>query len=309
MTEKPRITVVTPSFNQAAFLEETLRSVHEQGYPNLEHIVVDGGSTDGSVDLIRQFEPKLAYWVSEPDRGQCHAINKGMTRATGEIACWLNSDDTLEPGSLYAVAEHFLQNPDWGALVGGSRCVDERGRTIDLRTRQVVTGDPEAEAIRWCCREKGSECLTCWSRDWFSQPSTFWRRRVWEQVGGLDETLNYSMDYELWRRMAKVTEIHPVQDVLATYRFHSEAKCALDVWGPFREVIEINEKVMDDQEFRRFSSYATRFLLEQLCRQTDKKGAVTEQLDRVLRSSAYRLGNRLTQPLRFVRRVLGSRSS
>jgi glycosyltransferase involved in cell wall biosynthesis len=115
MTTYPKISIVTPSFNQGRFIEKTILSVIEQDYPNLEYIIIDGGSTDESVEVIKKYDQHLAYWVSEPDRGQSHAINKGFERATGEIFGWLNSDDWYHPGALKAVAEAFAANPEAGA--------------------------------------------------------------------------------------------------------------------------------------------------------------------------------------------------
>src|SRR5512134_129792 len=126
----PKISIVTPSFNQGKYLERTIRSVIEQDYPNLEYIIIDGGSTDESVEIIRKYEKHLAYWVSEPDRGQSHAINKGFDRATGEIFGWLNSDDWYVPGALKAVAEAFAANPEAGAVVGAGEMVDEEGKLV-----------------------------------------------------------------------------------------------------------------------------------------------------------------------------------
>src|SRR6266513_4869973 len=115
---EPRISIITPSFNQAQFLEETILSVLNQRYPNLEYIVIDGGSTDGCVDVIKRYEDRLAFWVSEPDRGQPHAINKGLAKATGEIVAFINSDDVYLPGALSTVASHFIESPERGWLCG-----------------------------------------------------------------------------------------------------------------------------------------------------------------------------------------------
>jgi GT2 family glycosyltransferase len=226
-----------------------------------------------------------------------------MARATGEICGWLNSDDTLEPGALRRVAEIFAEHPDWKVAVGGSRCLDETGRTIDLRTRAACNGDPRAETIRWCPHEKGRDCFTFWSRDWFSQPSTFWRRELWERVGGLDERWNYSMDYDLWRRMAVHSEIHPVKDVFAAYRFHASAKCALDTWGPLHEVIDINKEQMTDAEFRNFSIQAMEFLTAQLESQESRARYALDQLEKMKRSVNWRVGSVALAPIRWIRRL------
>lgn len=130
--ELPKISIVTPSFNQGKYLEKTILSVLEQDYPNLEYIIIDGGSTDNSVEIIKKYEKHLAYWVSEPDRGQSHAINKGFGHATGEILGWLNSDDYYAPGAPQAIAEAFLANPDVGAIVGAGEFLFEDTGKITL---------------------------------------------------------------------------------------------------------------------------------------------------------------------------------
>ncbi len=126
----PRINIVTPSYNQGRFIEGTIRSVLLQGYPNLEYIVIDGGSADGTTDVLRKYEPWLTYWVSEPDRGQSHAVNKGFKLASGEIAAWLNSDDQYLPGTLRTIAEHAQKYPEAGAWAGGGRRIDDRSGKI-----------------------------------------------------------------------------------------------------------------------------------------------------------------------------------
>jgi len=203
----PKITVVTPSYNQGKFLEETILSVVGQQYPNLEYIIIDGGSTDNSVDIIRKYERYLTRWVSEPDRGQAHAINKGFEGATGDILCWLNSDDLYLPGALTFVSSrldpsrpellfgncfHFFEG---GAASHGSDVVREH-KLRDLRLA-----------------------------DYIVQPSSFWTRKVWMQTGELDESLTFGFDWDWFIRAQKSgAELTPVDKYLSSYRFHSEHK-------------------------------------------------------------------------------------
>lgn len=189
--EWPRITVVTPSFNQARFIERTIRSVLDQNYPNLEFIIVDGGSTDGSVELIRSFEGRLAHWVSEPDDGQTDALIKGFARATGEIQCWLCSDDLLEPASLAEVAGFFVENPDAEAVYGNSYWIDEHDRGLRPKKEHSF-----------------SRFIWLYQGNYLPQPSTFWRRGLYERVGGLDPAFHLAMDADLWIRFASETRIH-----------------------------------------------------------------------------------------------------
>ncbi|MCZ7545716.1 MAG: glycosyltransferase [Anaerolineae bacterium] len=161
----PRITVVTPSYNQGRYLEETIRSVLLQGYPNLEYIVIDGGSTDNSVEVIQKYEPWLAFWVSESDRGQCHAINKGFARSTGQIMCWLNSDDVFLPGTLVCVAE---------MLVGRKRAM--------LVGSAILTDGPEQLSGRLDDRKPNWDQVIYDGRG-FPQPSVFWTRDLSELAG------------------------------------------------------------------------------------------------------------------------------
>ena len=163
-----------------------------QGYPNLEYIVIDGGSTDGSVEVIRKFGSEIAYWVSEADRGQAHAINKGLQRATGDIIAYLNSDDYYLEGALSRVAEHFICHPEVDLFHGRCQIVDERGSKIEVRTGTITRYD---------------EILDLWDVWWkkrnFVQPEVFWTRRIMDKIGLFHEDLHWVMDYEYWARMLR----------------------------------------------------------------------------------------------------------
>ena len=205
----PRVTLVTPSYNQGQFLEETIRSVLLQGYPDLEYIIIDGGSTDQSVDIIRKYERYLAFWVSESDRGQGHAINKGFQRATGEIMCWLNSDDFYTPGTLRIVAETLAASTGKFAMVGHSLL-----RYSDGRSPFELKGHFESM----------QRLLRFWHGYQMHQPSIFWRREVFEKVGYLDETHHLIMDFDYWVRIARHFEFTNVDRVLSCVNYHPAAK-------------------------------------------------------------------------------------
>jgi glycosyltransferase involved in cell wall biosynthesis len=200
-----KISIITPSFNQAEFLEQTILSVLDQDYEPLEYIIIDGGSTDGSVDVIRRYEEHLAYWVSEKDRGQSHAINKGLKRASGEVISWLNSDDLYLPRTLHTVADYFRKNDS--ALIHG---------------KTILFGDSLQEKV------KGAEQQDLRARYLagipFPQPSSFFRRSALLEQGFLDETLHYGMDYDLFVRLALNYELLPAEDIFSKYRLHGESK-------------------------------------------------------------------------------------
>ncbi len=206
----PRISIVTPSFNQGQFIERTLRSVLDQGYPELEYVVIDGGSSDNSVAIIQRYSKRLTYWVSETDRGQSHAINKGFERCSGEIYTWLNSDDYLLPGALDAVARAHAADPDAGAWVG--EC---------LRTTEGSDRD------RYVLRGEVLDLQTLgehWFDHFFGQPACFFSAEAWRQCGPLVETLHYSMDLDLWLKMLKRFHFAHVPALLACAPRHAEAK-------------------------------------------------------------------------------------
>jgi glycosyltransferase involved in cell wall biosynthesis len=204
---QPRISVVTPSYNQAEFIEATLRSIVSQDYPGLEYVVIDGGSTDGSQDIIERFEASLAYWVSEPDEGHAHALNKGFAHTTGDIMCWLNSSDMYYPWTFATVAEIFAQLPrvQWITGVGSMFDKTDRPRAIGsapgVNVYDILAGD--------------YRCI--------QQESVFWRRSLWEEAGGrLDQTLRCAADLDLWLRFLRVAPLYGVGTVLGGFRVHDD---------------------------------------------------------------------------------------
>lgn len=180
----PRVSIVTPSYNQGQFIEETIRSVLLQGYPNLEYIIIDGGSTDNSVEIIRKYEPWLAYWVSEKDDGQCDAINKGWQQSTGGIAAWLNSDDAYRPNALAQVARAFGRHVEAVAVIGACAITDAE---LNVTACKLPKGFQAKELVL------GGAVP--------GQPSVFLKTRVIERIGGLDKTLHYVLDWEYWLRV------------------------------------------------------------------------------------------------------------
>lgn len=201
-----KVSVITPSYNQAAFLDLTIRSVLGQNYPDLEYLIVDGASTDGSQEIIQQYRDQLAWWVSEPDSGQAEAINKGFRKATGDIIAWLNSDDVYAPGAISAAVKVLSENPEIGLVYGNAVSFDQDG----LPLNDLVFDD-------W-----GLEGLVAFNI--ICQPAVFMRRSILESAGYLDETYHMLLDHHLWLRIARVVKIGHVPEVWAFARHHSDAK-------------------------------------------------------------------------------------
>jgi len=207
MSTLPKITIVTPSYNQGQYLEQTILSVLRQQYPNLEYMVLDGGSTDNSVEIIRRYADKLTYWKSAPDKGQSAAIADGFALASGDIIGWLNSDDMLMPNALINVANAFLAAPEICAVTG--RCV-----IID------TDGKPFAVSI---------PIIRCWRSmlylgSGFYQMATFWKKSAYEAVGQLNAEMYFSFDADLFLRLRKYGQIEAINSYLAAYRSHKKSK-------------------------------------------------------------------------------------
>lgn len=226
----PKVSIVTPSYNQGQFIEETIRSVLLQGYPNLEYIIIDGGSTDDSVEIIRKYEPWLAYWVSEPDRGQSHAINKGFALATGSLLGWENSDDLLRPEALHRLAIVHVQHPH--SLLAGS--------VINLSNDlEIGVVHPRNLTFR--------NCVEFWTgRRRSSMPGIFYPRGLIDQVGGLDEDLRYAFDLDLLCRLLQVSSaVYLPQHPVACFRLHPESKSVAEGIRFMPEDIVVSERYED----------------------------------------------------------------
>jgi glycosyltransferase involved in cell wall biosynthesis len=203
----PLVSIVTPSFNQARFLERTIQSVLTQDYPNLEYLVVDGGSTDGSLEIIRRYADRLAWWVSEPDQGQTDALNKGFAHARGEIFAWLNSDDSYLQGAVLAAVKCLQAHPESAMVYADANLVDEQDQLIG----------------RFPSRQTDLDHLLRGSVH-IPQQTAFFRSAFWEKVAPLDPSFQFAMDYDLWVRLAKLAPLVYTPGLWANFRLHGEGK-------------------------------------------------------------------------------------
>jgi glycosyltransferase involved in cell wall biosynthesis len=204
----PLVSIVTPTLNQAAYLEATIRSVLSQDYPRIEYLIVDGGSTDGSPEIIRRHQAHLSWWVSEPDQGQTAAINKGFARATGDILAWLNSDDTYEPGAVAAAANYLAENPAVGLVYANANYINAAGRVIG----RFPAAPTDYRRLR-----RGYVHIP--------QQAAFFRAGLWREHGPLDASFHFAMDYDLWTRIAARSALQYLPDrTWANFRLHASGK-------------------------------------------------------------------------------------
>ena len=243
----PSISIVVPNYNGGATIDATLRSLIDQRYPGLEILVVDGGSTDDSVEIIRKYEPYISWWVSEKDRGQTHAINKGFARATGDIVNWLCSDDVLSPGALHTVARTFAERPDIDVVVGSCKFTYP-----DPRSDRVEVPSPSSV-----------ELLPCMNQ--IPQQSCFYRRSLLKRNPPLDESLHYAMDFDLWNYfVASGARWHFVPDVLAEMRFSDTNKTATGGIKITREFETVYKRYVKERVPLTFWHRRLRYPLERL---------------------------------------------
>ena len=217
------ISIVTPSFNQDRYIEQTIQSVLSQDYPSIEYMIVDGGSTDETVSIIKKYEEKLAFWVSEKDQGQTDAINKGFGRAKGDIFAWLNSDDTYEPGAIAAAVTYLQEHPQVGMVYGDCNYIDDSGN---------VTGKFNAAQTNYHLLRQGYTHIP--------QQTMFLRAELWKQVGPLDPSFYFAMDYDLWTRIAAHAPIRYIPQTWANFRLHTSGKTIMADDRCWPEMIKVH---------------------------------------------------------------------
>lgn len=218
----PKISIVTPSFNRKKHFEEAIRSVLDQKYPNLEYIIIDGGSTDGSVDIIRKYEAHLTHWVSEPDHGMYHALQKGFDVSSGEIMGWLNSDDRLHANSLFTLAEVFSRFSDVNWVQGIPTVIDESNRTVFVGSHSGIN-----RSFFYRRKHEGS-------KRYIQQESTFWRRTLWETAGSRVATeYKYAGDFELWMRFFQYDRLWNLNAPIGSFRLSSEGQISTDLYDAY----------------------------------------------------------------------------
>lgn len=220
----PLVSIVTPSFNQAAYLEETIQSVLAQDYPRIEYIVIDGGSTDGSVGVIQKYQSSLTFWVSEQDKGQTDAINKGFNRAKGDILAWINSDDTYNPKAVGEAVLYLMENPDVAMVYADCDFIDEQGRVIG----KFASRQTDYKKLR-----QGYVHIP--------QQTMFFRAKYWKEVGPLDPSFYFAMDYDLWVRIAARAPIKYLPGrTWAKFRIHTSSKTNVNDERGWKEMLRVH---------------------------------------------------------------------
>ncbi len=218
MTKKlPKISIITPALNQYKFIERTIKSVLSQNYPNLEYIIIDGGSTDGTIDILKKYQKKL-QWYSQKDKGQTDALNRGLRLSTGQFITYLNSDDIYLPDALSKVAQHFIKHPESVWLTGKCRIINETGNYI--RSLTTIWKNFWLKNLQ----SHKNRLFFLSILNYISQPATFWSREAFNKIGKFDENLRYTMDYDYWFRLMGLSNFYFMDDYLAAFRIHKESK-------------------------------------------------------------------------------------
>lgn len=247
LSPNPLVSIVTPSYNQAPYLEAAIRSVLEQSYPHIEHLVIDGGSTDGSLQILQEYGDRLAYWVSEQDAGQTDAINKGFNRASGEIFAWINSDDLLRLEAVAEAVEYLKEHPEVGMVYGDADFIDEAGEKI---------GWFNAAQTDYTRLRRGYVHIP--------QQATFFRGRLWRMVGPLDPSFYFAMDYDLWVRIAALAPIRYHPRTWAAFRLHSDAKSLAAAERCWPEMMRVHRRLGGGILSVIYAKYLLRKVLEPL---------------------------------------------
>jgi glycosyltransferase involved in cell wall biosynthesis len=237
------VSIVTPSYNQARYIEATIRSVLSQDYADIEYLILDGGSTDGTVDVIKKYENRLAAWVSEKDQGQTDAINRGFARARGDVLAWINSDDTYEPGAVAAAVKYLQEHPQVGMVYGACNYIDEAGHVI---------GKFNAAQTNYLLLRQGYTHIP--------QQTMFFRAKLWKLIGPLDPSFYFAMDYDLWTRIAARAEIKYLPQTWANFRIHTSGKTVLADERCWPEMIRVHYR--DGGSF--FSIIVAKYYLRKL---------------------------------------------
>lgn len=235
MKQFPKISIITPSYNQGNFIEQTINSVLKQDYPNLEFIIIDGGSTDQTIKILQKYNDKI-IWLSEKDQGQTDAINKGCKMATGEIIAFINSDDTYINNSLFKVAEYFSNNPKKKWLYGKCRIINEK----NIETRKFITWYKNILMKKYSYTK-----LLC--VNFICQPTVFWRKEIFSNSGFFDTTQQYAMDYDFWLRIGQKYPAGFINDRLANFRFHHNSKSAKSFNYQFADDLSLAKKYTNNK--------------------------------------------------------------
>lgn len=253
----PKISIVTPVFNQVKYLEETIQSILSQGYPNLEYIIIDGGSTDGTVSIIKKYESQLAYWVSEPDNGMYDALQKGFDHSTGEIMGWLNADDIYWNKSLFVVAKTFQEHPNINWITSHHAVIDEDGHLIYVKpTKQYCKYHFYLSSKEWHGNEIGQE-------------QTFWRRNLWKISGSkMANHLKLAGDYELWLRFFQTDSLYVVNSIFAAFRTR-EGQLSSNIEQYYKEAQIANDSLpLNSSEKKIIKKYESKIRIAKLIDKT-----------------------------------------